>query len=431
MPDYQLHTLSHQRFERLVNRVCTELLGIGLSTFAEGADQGIDGAFQGTAERYPSEQEPWSGYTIVQAKHTSDPTASCEDSSFKSLLKTEAKKVSRLHEAGRCDNYLLVTNRKLPAKTCDNHTSYLRDETGIDAAGLIGIERLTELLERTPAIVGEFQLLRVRQPEHWTVPHPRNPYFKGRGEVLADLRKTLTRGGSAALGQAISGLGGVGKTQTAVEYAWRHREDYDTVLWVPAETPEELRAGWVDLASRLDLEAQHAEDDDVAVHAVLTWLEANDGWLLVLDNADDPEILLPFLPPSRRGHLLVTSRASSGHLMSTLRLDDPVELAPLALEPALEFLLARTGRHDLSTDERHSAERLAEDLGYLPLALEQAAAYLLETSLRFTDYREAFISRRAKLLASGTPPDYKDTVATTWTLNIQRVAEASPSSRDL
>ncbi len=265
----------------------------------------------------------------------------------------------------------------------------------------------------------------------WTVPYHRNPYFQGRDDVLDSLRESLTRDGSAAVGQAISGLGGIGKTQTALEYAWRHRDDYRAVLWVRAETREELRSNWVDLARRLDLEEQHAKDDEVAVAAVLAWLENEDGWLLVFDNADDPDLLLPYLPPSRRGHVLVTSRASRGHLVSRLRLDAPLELEVLEPDAARDFLLKRTRRTEANAKQRRETERLAEELGYLPLALEQAAAYLLETSVSFARYRKAFAKRRSQLLKDGQPVDYHATVSTTWTISVQKVADENPASRDL
>ncbi len=265
----------------------------------------------------------------------------------------------------------------------------------------------------------------------WTVPYARNPFFQGRDDVLDSLRKSLTRDGSAAVGQAISGLGGIGKTQTALEYAWRHRDDYRAVLWVRAETREELRSNWVGLARPLDLEEQHAEEDEVAVAAVLAWLENEDGWLLVFDNADDPDLLLPYLPPSRRGHVLVTSRASSGHLASCLRLDAPVALEVLESDAARAFLLKRTGRTEADAKQLREARRLAEELGYLPLALEQAAAYLLETSVSFAQYRKAFAKRRTQLLKDGQPIDYHATVSTTWTISVQKVADETTASRDL
>ena len=154
------------------------------------------------------------------------------------------------------------------------------------------------------------------------VPYPRNPVFTGREDVLADLRKRLTKRGSTALAQAISGLGGIGKTQTAVEYAYRYRDKYQAVLWLNAESPLALKTGCGELARRMQL--PHPEDDlDQAVLALKHWLETHTGWLLVLDNADDPAMLRPFLPDAEHGHILITSRAQDFQDLGIL---NPVEL---------------------------------------------------------------------------------------------------------
>src|SRR5271166_891832 len=121
----------------------------------------------------------------------------------------------------------------------------------------------------------------------WNVPYPRNPFFTGRDEVVAALRKHLTRRRKAALAQAITGLGGIGKTQTAVEYAYRYRDKYEAVLWLNAESALGLKTGSAELAGLLHL--PHPENDlDAAVLAFKHWLKTEAGWLLILDNADDP-----------------------------------------------------------------------------------------------------------------------------------------------
>src|SRR5207249_3255748 len=145
----------------------------------------------------------------------------------------------------------------------------------------------------------------------WNVPHERNPAFTGREDVLERVRSRLTSNGTAALSQAqaISGLGGIGKTQTAVEYAYRYRQDYRAVLWVVAETEQSLSTGFAALARLLHLPETDAPDQDQLRQAVQSWLEANEGWLLVFDNADEPSLLRPYLPRQHRGHVLLTSRA--------------------------------------------------------------------------------------------------------------------------
>ena len=156
-----------------------------------------------------------------------------------------------------------------------------------------------------------------RPTRPWNVPYERNFFFTGRDAILTAVRTELTTRGRTLL----SGLGGAGKTQIAVEYAYRHRNDYDAVLWVTAETPETLRTGYADLARALRLPQQHAKEQQKAMEAVTAWLGGHDGWLLILDNADEPESLdplvldeqgrlKPFLREAQR-HLLITSRADT------------------------------------------------------------------------------------------------------------------------
>ena len=174
----------------------------------------------------------------------------------------------------------------------------------------------------------------------WNVPHPRNPSFTGREAEIAGLRERLARKRKTALAQAISGLGGIGKTQTAVEYAYRYRDEYKAVLWLNAESPLSLKTGCGDIARQMPL--PHDEKDlDQAAAAVKDWLGTHPDWLLILDNADDPAVLEPFLPTDHEGHILITSRAQDFQHLGIL---DPVELGELPIEDATAFLLRRCGR---------------------------------------------------------------------------------------
>src|SRR5262249_4132894 len=156
----------------------------------------------------------------------------------------------------------------------------------------------------------------------WNVPHPRNEFFTGRDEVVAAIRKRLTRRRKAALAQAISGLGGIGKTQTAVEYAHRYRDRYQAILWLNAETPLGLKAGCGELARLMRM--PHPQGDlDQAVLALKQWLAIESGWLLIFDNADAPAMLEPFLPDAEHGNILVTSRAQD---FQDIGIFEPVEL---------------------------------------------------------------------------------------------------------
>ncbi|MCP3964437.1 MAG: tetratricopeptide repeat protein [bacterium] len=262
----------------------------------------------------------------------------------------------------------------------------------------------------------------------WNAPHSRNPYFTGRGDTLGALRRQLTEERTVALGQiqAISGLGGVGKTQTALEYVWRHRADYDAVLWTRAETEEELVTGFVEIACVLSIPQAESDDQAETVAAVRRWLEEHDGWLLVFDNADKPELVKTYLPKSPRGHVLLTSRARSFGVLGIRR---PVRMEVLPPEEALEFLLERTERQ--GEVESSAAAELAEELGYLPLALEQAGAYLEAQKARFEDYLASYRNLHLGVLERGAPRQYPKSVATTWSLNVDQVKATSPASAEI
>ena len=264
----------------------------------------------------------------------------------------------------------------------------------------------------------------------WNVPHARNPFFTGRDEALAALRAAFVAGGTGGPPRVLSGLGGVGKTQTAVEYAYLHRQDYQAVLWAQADSAVTLTAEYARIAALLDLPEAGAQDLDKTRAAVTRWLGCREGYLLVLDNADDPAALKPFLPPSPAGHILLTSRV---HDFAILHIGSPLDLPVLPPGEAAAFLLRRTEREAADPTERAAASALAEELGSLPLALEQAGAYLTVHQSRFADYLASYRRRALDLLERQGPQagDYEKTVAATWSLNFEAVQSASEASAEL
>jgi tetratricopeptide (TPR) repeat protein len=263
----------------------------------------------------------------------------------------------------------------------------------------------------------------------WNIPYPRNRYFTGRKTILTQLEAVLASDMPAALYQAIAGLGGVGKTQTAIEYAYRHRDQYRAVLWVRAGTETSLVSGYHELAEVLSLAVKDARDSTEVVAAVRRWLSREPGYLLILDNADNPALVKDYLPPDPKGHVLLTSRAQN---FDVLGIRDPIELPILTPDEALGFLLKRTRRDKgpLDPAEQAAALALAGELGYLPLALEQAAAYMVEHEEAFYVYLDAYRKSRLELLDERGPVagDYLETVRTTWKRNFEAVAAESPAS---
>ena len=240
-------------------------------------------------------------------------------------------------------------------------------------------------------------------------------------DLLEKLHQTLASGERAAFTQtsAITGLGGVGKTQLALEYSYRNADDYRVVWWVRSEEPATLAADYAGLAARLNLPEKGSQDQRITVEAVRRWLEENDGWLLVFDNVREPENLGEYLPKTGKGHVIITSRNPNwGGTAKTLLVD------VFSRDESIEFLLSRTGQKD-------GADALAEALGDLPLALEQAGAYIQETGISLSAYLKLFQERHEELLRRGKPDAYPDTVATTWDLSFEKASEEVPASADL
>src|SRR5205823_14466989 len=147
----------------------------------------------------------------------------------------------------------------------------------------------------------------------------------GRETILQNLHESLSKNSATAItqGHAISGLGGIGKTQTAVEYTYRYRSEYRSIFWVRAETEVELQTGFVAIAKLLNLPEQNATNPVEIVQAVKHWLEHMGEWLLVFANADTPELPTMYYPYTPKGYILLTSPAQ---LFDTLGLDSTCAL---------------------------------------------------------------------------------------------------------
>jgi len=265
-------------------------------------------------------------------------------------------------------------------------------------------------------------------PTVWNIPHLQNPNFTGREADLKALRDSLLAGKTAALvaalvePQAIHGLGGVGKTQLAVEYAYRNGANYDVVWWVRSEDPTTLASDYAGLAVKLDLPEKDLSEQRAIVEAVKEWLRQNRDWLLIFDNAVDAKSVRDCIPRGSAGHIIVTSRSPNWTGIAK-----PLSVKALPPVEAVEFLLTRTGRQDDAT-----AKRLAEALGCLPLALEQAGAYIETSGCTMAHYLELFEKRPRDMFQRGKPStDYPDTIAKTWSMSFQKVEDDNPAAAEL
>jgi tetratricopeptide (TPR) repeat protein len=256
--------------------------------------------------------------------------------------------------------------------------------------------------------------------------------FKGREKALEELRAALASAkGGGVLVRALHGLGGVGKTRLAIEYAWEREADYSALLFVRAENPAAMNANLAALvgASALDLPEKEAREDEAKIEAVLRWLGANPTWLIILDNVDDPEAVkavAELMPRLKGGHVIVTARAAN--FPPTIR---KLELDTLDEEPATQFLLERTADdRQLAKDDEAQARTLARELGGLALGLEQAGAHIATDHIGLARYLTLWNENREKALGWSDPTLTKSerTLATT---RVTSVARLTPESHRL
>ncbi len=278
---------------------------------------------------------------------------------------------------------------------------------------------------------------------YWSVPFPRNPFFTGREELLQTLHAQLGSHQVVALTQsyALHGLGGIGKTQIALEYAYQHALDYHAVFWIGAETEEQLISSLLHIAEVLQLPERNNKEQQQVIAAVQRWLSTHNQWLVIFDNVEDLERVPRFLPAARSGAILVTTRSQT---LGTLA--QGVDLLPMEQEEGILFLLRRAKvlapdatREDVQRLAMHmpaqhaAAAELVNVMGGLPLALDQAGAYLEATRCGVSAYLDLFHSRRTVLLQQRGEGvrDHPASVSTTFALAIAATTERHPTVGDL
>jgi tetratricopeptide (TPR) repeat protein/DNA-binding XRE family transcriptional regulator len=274
-------------------------------------------------------------------------------------------------------------------------------------------------------------------PPLWHVPLPRNPFFTGREELLQALHERLKSEQRMALTQswAISGLGGIGKTQIALEYAYQHARDYAAVFWISAATQETLQAGLVTVAESLQLPEKDDHDQTRVIRAVSQWLVSHQDWLLILDNADEVAIVRDVLPAQRSGHLLLTTRAQALGAIA-----QRMEIETMGMAEGTLFLLRRAKLlapdaflDQASPEHLAATEAIVIEMDFLPLALDQAGAYIEEVGCSLAGYLDLYRTHRTQLLQrrGHAPGAYPESVATTWSVNFQHIVQVNPAAAEL
>jgi tetratricopeptide (TPR) repeat protein len=263
-----------------------------------------------------------------------------------------------------------------------------------------------------------------QSPAVWENVPPRNPNFTGREQLLDELTERLAadRHPTAVLPEAMYGLGGIGKSQLAIEYVYEHQADYDLVCWVPSEHTPGIVNVLSHLAGRLGVDTDG--DASATVARALDALRRGvpyPRWLLVFDNAESTQTLAPYLPNSQHGAVLITSRNPQWEGIAGC-------LEVNVFERAESIALLNKRGPELSLED---ADTLAATLGDLPLAIEQAAAWRAQTGMPAREYLRLFNEKRSDLLFEGAPSLYQDSVATAWNVSLDRVEHTNPEALHL
>jgi hypothetical protein len=256
-------------------------------------------------------------------------------------------------------------------------------------------------------------------PAVWRVP-PRNPAFTGRDQLLADMRVTLSVGGALAL-QALQGMGGVGKTSLAIEYAHRFAADFEAVWWIDADSPALIAEQYRELAVATRVVGADA-DVPTGAAAARAWLRRESGWLVVFDNAEDPDLVLPLLAEGA-GQLVVTSRDPRWHQVGVTS----VALVDVFARSESVALL----RTHLPAISEADAEAVAEPLGDLPLAVAQAGAFMAESGMSPDRYLDGLRQHLGEAMSEGKPTGYPRPLAASVRLLVERVASDDPAAVQL
>jgi tetratricopeptide (TPR) repeat protein len=267
-------------------------------------------------------------------------------------------------------------------------------------------------------------------PVIWGDVPPRNKNFTGREAILARLRRGASSKITAVLPtedplpRALRGWGGVGKTAVAIEYAHRFRSDYDVVWWIPSEQLPLVRASLASLADRLSLEEAVTSGIEGAAAATLDALRRGRPyarWLLIFDNADRPEDFRDYIPQGP-GDVLITSRNPEWQANT-----DTVQVEVFTRDESKEFLSKRAQVKPDASD----ADVLAEKLGDLPLALDQAGAMLAETGMPVSEYVELLDRQIVRIMAEGRSKEYPMSVTAAWTISVDKVKQQLPEAQEL
>lgn len=270
----------------------------------------------------------------------------------------------------------------------------------------------------------------------WNIPYQHNPFFVGRRMILQQIHTLLSEKQNVASNRScvLHGPGGFGKTQTAIEYAYRYALEYAAVFWINTETEEELLESFVAMSKTLKLSMNSVPTREVLVSMALDWLKTHRDWLLIFDNVVEKALVQRFVPTSCNGALLLTTRLPT---LGTLA--PRLALPPLSVEESIRLLLSRTVRQpfqqpttSLSEKEIEAIQEIVRSMDGLPLALDQAAAYIEESQCSFSYFLTLFQYNMLQMLKEHpSSVTYLHSVEQTFVIAFERLKQQNPAAADM
>jgi tetratricopeptide (TPR) repeat protein len=261
------------------------------------------------------------------------------------------------------------------------------------------------------------------------LPYPRYRSFKGRQTELERTHRTLTSYNRAAI-QAVAGLGGLGKTQLALEYAYRYHQDYQYIFWVAADNSATIEISYRQIAEKLRLGTRKLAVSGSSTDLVREWLSNNDNWLLIFNNVEDFSAIEDYLPAENRGQVLLTTRLMSTGSYGLIR------LRKFTLAEGQDFLCERNAREELTTADEQAIAALVREVDGLPLALDLAACYVVQGGISWFQYGELYQKAGFKPLATkkAGPTGRENWIKLVYKvlmLTLERLRQANPAAWEL
>lgn len=295
--------------------------------------------------------------------------------------------------------------------SCNQHEKHMRFyavglKEIIEKIGLLNWEVLREESENSTSDDGP---INKHSDKVVLIPFSSNNYFVGRSEQLERLHNIFVENKSTMPTiQTIQGLGGIGKTQLALKYAYEHLETYDTICWIECKTEESIKKSWCEFLSVIG-------EDTIEVSRFVHWFQFHSNWLLVFDDINESASVEHLIPKLGDGHIIKTTQISKGKQMH----DFIIPLDIMSKEESVSFLVMCT-----NDNNKKAAEAIAKRLGRLPLALEQATAYINELDSNLTEYLQLLCKHDLSVFDSNkSVKNYNWNVKTVWNITLERLSD--------